>query len=265
MLNLSQINFFVFKINHKLFRPGAVWTDYLVERMDTIHNSTLFHVQLMYFLQKIFNFSVRIRTTNTWSGSESTLPKNVTGELGFLVRRQAMFMLSPYRVTPGRLPYGDFTVATWTPSFVFLLRHPKEMSIRSKYLAPFQWPVWAVAIGLVLTYVIITTVKVQQYAELEDNPDNSLPGVLTRLFGYTVQQYAFHLPKLNSTRILIVSHLLMGYLLYQYYCTFIIASLIMETPKTIKTLDHLINSGLQIGTTSAVYSTDLFLSVSVAV
>lgn len=59
---------------------------------------------------------------------------------------------------------------------------------------------------------------------------------------------------------MVISVILMAYISYQYYSTFIIASLITEAPKTIKTFDDLASSDLEFGTTKAVYVKDLLLS-----
>lgn len=247
-------------MNHKLFRPGAPWTTYLRERLDTTHDSTLYHLQLLEMLKKKFNFSVRLHKTDTWSASSSSV--NVTGELGFLYRHQAIFMITPYRITEDRMAYGDFSAITWEPSFLFLFRHPKVTSIRSKYLVPFRSSVWFCILSMLLLIICLLSCHLQRSGSFEDVPDRSSSFVLMWLFGYILQQYGFHLPQLNSSRIMVVSVILMGYLSYQYYCTFIIGSLITESPKTIKTLDDLINSGLEMATTRAVYTKDLFMSVS---
>lgn len=213
-------------------------------------------------LQDKYNFSVRLRKTNTWSASTSS--DTVSGELGFLHRHQAIFMITPYRMTLDRIDFGDFAAITWEPHFLFLFRHPKSTSIHSKYLVPFQWSVWFAILTTLIMFTLVLSVHLQRSSSFETISDRRLLGVSLWLFGYAFQQYAGHLPKLNSSRVLIVSLIFMSYVSYQYYCTFIIGSLITESPKTIKTLDDLIDSGLQIGTTRAVYTRDLFFSVSTA-
>lgn len=212
-------------------------------------------------LKLMFNFNVRLRKTNTWSPSVDLGGDNVTGELGFLHRHQAVFMLTPYRLTSDRLEFGDFTAITWQPQFLFIFRHPKSTSITSKYLVPFQSSVWFVILILLLAFIVILAVHLQRSRVFETIPDRSLIGVALWLTGYLCQQYATHLPNLNSSRVLVLTLVLMSFLSYQYYCTFIIGSLIMESPKTIKTLADLVASGLEIGTTRAVYTRDLFFSV----
>lgn len=244
----------------KLFLPGPVpWTQYLHTRLDTTHDSALYHYDLLKLMMKCFNFSVNIHRTNTWSASGGS--QNVTGELGFLHRHQAMFTITPYRITPDRIDYGEFTAITWEPRFVFLFRHPKTMSTHSKYLVPFEGSVWIALLCILLLCIVIMTVHLQRSGNFESVHDRSFLGVFFWLLGYSFQQYASCLPKLHSSRIMVVSVILMGYVSYQYYCTFIIGSLITESPKTIKTLDDLISSGLEIGTTKAVFSRDMFFSM----
>lgn len=249
-----------FQLNNKLLRPEPVpWTDYLNDRLDTTHDSSLYHYVLLKMMMKSFNFSINIRRTNTWSASEAEV--NVTGELGYLVRHQAVFMITPYRITTGRMEYGDFTAITWEPWFLFLFRHPKTSSIHSKYLVPFDWSVWITILVMLIISIVVMIIHLKSCGSLETVHDRSFSGTFLWFLGYAFQQYATHLPNLHSSRIMVVSIILMVYISYQYYCTFIVGSLITESPKTIKTLDGLINSGLEIGTSKAVYARDLFLSV----
>lgn len=248
------------QLNHKLIEGQHPWTDYMKIRLDTTHDSTLYHHQLLKMMQKNLNFNVRVRKTDTWSASVGI--ENITGELGFLYRHQAVFMITPYRLTSDRLSYGDITAITWQPQFLFLFRHPKSTSISSKYLVPFQSSVWLVILILLLAFILILAVHLQRSRTFETVSDRSLFGVTLWLAGYFCQQYATHLPNLNSSRMLVLTLVLMSFLLYQYYCTFIIGSLIVESPKTIKTLKDLVESGLEIGTTRAVYTRDLFYSVA---
>lgn len=249
-------------MNHKLFAPRVTpWTNYLTDRLDTTHDSSLYHYSMLKMMMKTFNFSVHIRTTDTWTAAAGN-SQNVTGQLGFLYRHQAIFMITPYRMTTDRMVYGDFTAITWEPTFLFLFRHPKTTSIHSKYLVPFKWSVWMTILGLLLLYISIMSIHLQRSGSFETVDDRSFVGVCIWLLGYSFQQYAAHMPNLHSSRIMVVSLILMVYISFQYYCTFIIGSLIMESPKTIKTLDDLISSGLEIGTTKAVYNRDLFVSVS---
>lgn len=170
-------------------------------------------------------------------------------------------MITPYRLTPDRATFADVTSITWSPQFLFLFRHPKFTSIRSQYLLPFQWSVWATMALVILIFSLILALHLQRSGAFEDVPDRSFVAVVLWIFGFSLQQFSADLPKLNSSRIIVISVMLMSFISYQYYTTFIVGSLIIERPKTIKTLTDLINSGIPLGTTTAVYNRDLFTAV----
>lgn len=211
-------------------------------------------------MKKTCNFSVRLHKTDTWTATGVTA-NNVSGELGFLHRHQALFMITPYRLTVDRIDYGDFTAITWEPSFLFLFRHPKTSTIGSQYFVPFAGSVWMCIMVTLSSFSLVMVIHLRMNRRLESVEDGSFFGISLWFLGTLFQQYGSEWPSLNSSRFLLLSVVLMAYLSFQYYCTFIIGSLITESPKTIKTLDDLINSGLEIGTTRAVYTKDLFLAV----
>lgn len=63
---------------------------------------------------------------------------------------------------------------------------------------------------------------------------------------------------LLSRRCIILSSLILSVLIYQFYSASIVGSLLMEKPKTIKTLRDLIDSPLQIGLEDIGYTRDYF-------
>ncbi|XP_055382474.1 uncharacterized protein LOC129612739, partial [Condylostylus longicornis] len=64
--------------------------------------------------------------------------------------------------------------------------------------------------------------------------------------------------KLLSGRIIIFSTLLFSFLIFQYYSASIVGSLLIESPKTIRTLRDLIKSDLNLGIEDIVYNKDFF-------
>ncbi|EAA10462.5 AGAP004923-PA, partial [Anopheles gambiae str. PEST] len=77
--------------------------------------------------------------------------------------------------------------------------------------------------------------------------------------------FSFHLtglseiPHLSSGRCTSFFILLFGYLMYQYYSASIVGTLLMEQPKSIKTLRNLIDSRLTLGIEDIPYSRDYFV------
>lgn len=65
-------------------------------------------------------------------------------------------------------------------------------------------------------------------------------------------------PSQTSRRFIVVIILLLGFSMFQFYSASIVGSLLMQKPKTIKTLRNLIDSSLKIGIEDIVYNKDFF-------
>ncbi|XP_058123414.1 ionotropic receptor 75a-like [Anopheles ziemanni] len=77
--------------------------------------------------------------------------------------------------------------------------------------------------------------------------------------GGVCQQGLSEIPHLSSGRCTSFFILLFGYLMFQYYSASIVGSLLMEQPKSIKTLRGLIDSRLTLGIEDIPYSRDYFV------
>ncbi|XP_017860670.1 PREDICTED: uncharacterized protein LOC108612303 [Drosophila arizonae] len=63
-----------------------------------------------------------------------------------------------------------------------------------------------------------------------------------------------------SGRTIVITCLLFSFCIYQFYSASIVGTLLMEKPKTIKTLSDLVHSSLQVGVEDIVYNRDYFLN-----
>ncbi|KAJ6639575.1 hypothetical protein Bhyg_12322, partial [Pseudolycoriella hygida] len=64
------------------------------------------------------------------------------------------------------------------------------------------------------------------------------------VFGILFQQGCSDNPSFISSRILTLTYLMFSVVIYQFYGSFIVGSLLTETPKVIKTMRQLLNSKL---------------------
>ncbi|TDG47462.1 hypothetical protein AWZ03_006054 [Drosophila navojoa] len=64
----------------------------------------------------------------------------------------------------------------------------------------------------------------------------------------------------TSGRTIVITCLLFSFCIYQFYSASIVGTLLMEKPKTIKTLSDLVHSSLQVGVEDIVYNRDYFLN-----
>lgn len=63
---------------------------------------------------------------------------------------------------------------------------------------------------------------------------------------------------MESGKIIVFSLLIFSLLFYQFYSASIVSSLLMEPPKTIKTLQNLLDSNLEAGIEDILYTIDYF-------
>lgn len=75
---------------------------------------------------------------------------------------------------------------------------------------------------------------------------------------FTTTTGSSELPNVQSRRLVIFVMLLFGFAIFQFYSASIVGSLLMEKPKTIKTLRNLIDSPLSLGIEDIVYNKDFF-------
>lgn len=217
---------------------------------------------LLTMLTNKYNFTIRVKTTNTWTATDPTKDQ-IGGTMGFFDQGRALLAAVPIRTTAGRVGYGEFSSIFWNPQYAFLFRHPKSTSLRSQYLVPFQLSVWLSILATAICVIIFLSMFLWRSAQKDAAmKDYSIYGIIIWVLGFHFQQYSSPLPHRNSLRIIMLCVVFLSFICYQYYCTFIIASLITESPKTIKTLHDLVASGLDIGTTPAPYVRDMFTAVS---
>ncbi|XP_031631205.1 uncharacterized protein LOC116345713 isoform X2 [Contarinia nasturtii] len=96
--------------------------------------------------------------------------------------------------------------------------------------------------------------------------DESALSRCTLLFiGALCQQGSAEMPQFTSRRCIIMLILLFGFCTFQFYSASIVGSLLMEKPKTIKTLRNLIDSPLKLGIEDIVYNKDFFKRTTDAV
>lgn len=251
------------QLDRKHIEQNKTWQYYLTHQVDAVHEPTLNHLRLVALLESKFNFSCLIKVTNQWSALVQQPEDSVTGQLELLESGRALVGITPYRLSLTRVDAADFTATfTWRPWFKFLFRHPKHATSHFQYLVPFQWPVWlALSATILLIICLLIFYKSEQSFRENLHSDCSRFCAVMWTISYVCQQYAYPFPFHNSARITIFSLVILVYLSYTYYCTFIIGSLITESPKTIKTVEDLIQTKMEFGTTFAPYTSYIFLEV----
>ncbi|KAI9587123.1 hypothetical protein GQX74_002970 [Glossina fuscipes] len=206
--------------------------------------------------------------------------------IGALVRKQADIGGSPIFFRIERAKVIDYTTRTWVARPCFIFRHPRSTKKdRVVFLQPFTNDVWVyVAIFGIFTILllwILTTIEciLQPEKDVERptttvvvdvQPTLIITGGLRktgttsskqrrnaslkgRVVGLSFSTHFF------SGRCIIVTSLMFSFAIYQFYSASIVGTLLMEKPKTIRTLRDLIHSSLEIGIEDIAYNRDYFL------
>ena len=138
----------------------------------------------------------------------------------------------------------------------FVFRHPTTTS-SNIFMEPFTQSVWialfiTILLGSGLLFMSLRISFVVQNT-INTNATNSL---LTTLGILSQQGFDLHNIILLSTRITIIALMLLSILVYQFYSSYIVGSLLITPPKTINTLTDLINSHLEVGVEDLSYNKD---------
>lgn len=164
---------------------------------------------------------------------------------------------------------------------LFIFRHPKSVDVATVFLSPFESIVWIAMIGLGLlsAYLLRITFSVENKQIEKSINEESYSNSLLMVFGFIFQQCKiFYVvikgrdniftnyfltgysgnPWLTSSRILTISVLVFSVLVFQFYSSFIVGSLLTEAPKNIKTVKQLLNSPFEFGVDVVPYVIDNF-------
>lgn len=149
---------------------------------------------------------------------------------------------------------------------LFMFRHPKSVDATNVFLAPFDSVVWWAILGFgVLSAYIVRNMfsvenhkKVKNSLKTQETNEDSYSNSVLMVFGFIFQQSYYQNPLLTSSRIVILNLLVFSVLIFQFYSSFIVGSLLTEAPKYIKTVKQLLNSRLEFGIDVVPYIIDNF-------
>lgn len=164
--------------------------------------------------------------------------------------------LAALQIRQDRLEFMEFTVYTWKLEAVIMFRHPKT-GLRNVFLEPLDVFVWLLTFSVIIfsSSLIFFSMKFQK----SDEKKIFSP---TRAWILSVailcqQGFIENFSKF-STRIILFSTIMFTMIVYQFYSSFIVGSLLTAPPKTINTLRDLINSDLEVGVEDVTYNNEFF-------
>jgi glutamate receptor, ionotropic, invertebrate len=177
------------------------------------------------------------------------------GILGMFKKKQIELSISPFLVTLDRLEFIDYTVVTWTTTPTVVFRHP-QIGLRNIFLQPLSSWVWRLILVVIFVVSILITVTVKLHRNRVRNI-TFIRSLITTIAILCQQGFIGSFRKL-STRIVLLTSILFSLIIYQFYSSYIVSSLLTAPPKTINSLRQLIDSDLEVGMENASYAAYIF-------
>ncbi|XP_031352602.1 ionotropic receptor 75a-like [Photinus pyralis] len=211
----------------------------------------------------LFRFDVNMSSTRSWgyllpNGEVDGLPK-------VLHEKRADLSHSVLVFKPFRLKFMDYGHGSWILRVPFIFRHPRSTASSSKiYLQPLETNVW---IGILLVIVLIIFIlritlvhehKILRQRSKQGVQDRSWTMLFIYCIGELGQQGFSNLPTIASTRMVTFTVLIFFFMVYQFYSCSIVSNLLLEPPRTIKTLEDLLKSKLEVGCEDTQYDRNYF-------
>ncbi|GAB0088442.1 hypothetical protein DMENIID0001_028590 [Sergentomyia squamirostris] len=236
-------------------RPGLTALQMLERHVDSAVSAGAMEYALLSAIFKRANATLIVRRTSSWSQFSVSGNERWVGTIAMLNNSLADVSISPLGTTISRTPYVWTTPYTWNPQFGFVFRHPKSVSLREAYLQPFDNILWICTCCLLVILSICFVIILKFHREAERS---TTAFAFLGIFGTFFQQSISEEIHSISGRILLITGLVFSFICYQFYSSFIVASLITDPPMTIKSPEDIVNSKLRIGAIQATYNDGLF-------
>lgn len=162
---------------------------------------------------------------------------------------------SPFRFTPDRIDLIDFTIVTWVTTGAIVFRHPQS-GLRNIFLQPLSPTLWRsiLLLTVLVTGLVMISMKFQRHRKVQMTVIRAF--ILT--LGVLTQQGVVESFRKLSVRTGLFVFMIFSLIIYQFYSSFIVSSLLTNSPKTINSLRQLIDSQLEVGIEDVTYNYDFF-------
>uniref|UniRef100_A0A182IS27 Ionotropic glutamate receptor C-terminal domain-containing protein n=1 Tax=Anopheles atroparvus TaxID=41427 RepID=A0A182IS27_ANOAO len=188
------------------------------------------------------------------------------GVVGQLQSKTVDFSITPFAPTTERIQLSDYTIEIDRGGFYTIFRHPKSLNQSNIFLLPFEALLWtAVVVILVcITLVLSLSSICNQRFERATYNDLIIGQSILGTLGMLCQQGFHASTTVCSRKILIIVTMGFTLLLLQFYSTFIVGYQLITPPKTINTLEKLVDSTLKMSVEDLSYQHDFFARVTIA-
>uniref|UniRef100_A0A182P5M8 Uncharacterized protein n=1 Tax=Anopheles epiroticus TaxID=199890 RepID=A0A182P5M8_9DIPT len=226
------------------------------------YSATNHAYQMVKLLQMKLNFKLTMVLTNDWRfdliGHNSS-----QGVVGQVQTKLVDFAITPFAVTAERITICDYTIEIGRGTFYTVFRHPKSLNKSNIFLLPFETSLW---IGVCLIFGTIASLLALSIGCLQrGRPGRSsyldwlVEQSLLGTVGMVCQQGFHHRTiTLSSNRILVLVAMASSMMLLQFYSSFIVGYQLITPPKTINTLEKLVDSSIKMAVENLSYQHDFF-------
>lgn len=273
--------------NHTLRTDLETTDDAYLDSMNRLN------YRLFAMMQDMHNFTIFVLRSRYWG---FTVNGTWIGAIGFTVRGDVDICMTALRWSPERFGLYETTTYTYHVRVLFLFRHPRtSIAVQNIFVQPFRLAlelfsilstrflsqnslelssrptVWlfTIAVGILAAWLVRKTL-LYDYGRapaaattaadtaVEPLAEPSWSAVLLLVFGILFQQgYEPELRPL-AARCVSVTALFLSLLLFQFYASFIVGSLLVEPPRTIRTVQQLLDSRLQCAIDDVSYVRDIY-------
>lgn len=214
----------------------------------------------------MYNFKIFLQRTHFWGYIKSG---RWHGAVGMLNRKEVDVCVSGLRWEDECYGVFEPTTNSYALHLKFIFRHPKSNNTNI-FTSPFDKKVWiTIALICFTCSYILTQIfaaenhrKVRKFIGERSTNEDSWSNSLLIVFGILFQQGFEGDPILISSRIVTLTVLVFSVLIFQFYSSFIVGSLLTEAPKSIKTIQQLLHSQLEFGVDDVPYILDKFQHAS---
>lgn len=214
-------------------------------------------------MQQMFNFKIFLQRANSWGNLQNG---RWQGAIGMINRQEVDICESGFGWKNEHYDAFQATTNSYATRAKFIFRHPKLLNSYTVFTEPFKKIVWisiclvCIASAYFLRHIFTAENhrKVKVYFGNQSINDDSWSNSLLLVFGILFQQGYSTEPLMISSRILTLTILVFSVLVSQFYSAFIVGSLLMEVPKSIKTMKQLAHSKLKFGVDDVPYILENF-------
>ncbi|XP_055604986.1 ionotropic receptor 75a-like [Uranotaenia lowii] len=200
------------------------------------------------------NFTLKLLLARDWSFS-SIGTNSTEGVIGQLQQNLVDFSVTPLGFTTERLYSYQATGEILKGKFMTIFRHPNTRNQDGIFLKPFNRYLWFVIMLMLLLSLVL--MRVTQSALIKVDSTSSCQ-LLLIIFGTLCMQSSSNTSTSNSSRITFFAVLVLSVIIYQFYSTFIIGYLLLPAPKTITTLEKLLDTDLKYSIEEMAYNRYFF-------